>query len=164
MNARRIRTVLLLVTMISSVWYFFAYLSRWEWNRALIAGVVVVAAEVGLATILVLSRLDDLKRRTSQASDRADRIQAHLEAYPSRSQSFEWLRRPEQVGVFVPVLLGVGVIVSALAWVVERLARISSRPGDTTALSQDLAALAPPAGGFLAGDDPIDLLRRPGGG
>ena len=81
-SVRRIGVVLLLVTLVTSTWYFFAYLTWWEWNRALIAGVVMVAAEIGLVTILLLSRLDRLGRRIADAG-RAERIKARLDATPS---------------------------------------------------------------------------------
>ena len=126
---RRIGVVLLLVTLVTSIWYFFAYLTLWEWNRALIAGVLMVAAEVGLVAILLLSRLDSLSRRVADAG-RAERIKARLEAAPSGSKSFAWLRDPNQMNVFIPVLLGAGVLASGLAWLVERIARLTSRSGD----------------------------------
>ena len=157
---RRIGVVLLLVTLVTTVWYFFAYLTRWEWNRALIAGVLMVAAEIGLVAILLLSRLDSLSRRVTEAG-RAERIKSRLDAAPSDSKSFAWLRDPNQMNVFIPVLLGAGVLASGLAWLVERIARLTSRSGTTTSLSKDLAMLAPPEGGFLGGEDPIDLLQRP---
>lgn len=157
---RRIGVVLLLITLVTSVWYFFAYLTWWEWNRAMIAGVLMVAAEIGLVTILLLSRLDRLNRRIGDAS-RAELIKARLDAAPTRSESFAWLRDPNQMNVFIPVLLGAGVIASGLAWLVERIARLTSRSGTTGSLSKDLAELAPPDGGFLGGDDPFELLQRP---
>ena len=40
-------------------------LNRWEWNRALFFGLIVLIAEVGLATGLVLRRLDRLERTTA---------------------------------------------------------------------------------------------------
>jgi hypothetical protein len=157
---RKIAVILLLVTLVTSVWYFFAYLTWWEWNRALVAGILLVAAEVGLLTIFVLSRLDRLGRRIADTS-RAEQIRRRLDAAPTRSATFAWLRDPNRMNVFVPVLLGAGVIASGLAWLVERIARLTSRSGTTSALSTDLAELAPPEGGFLGGDDPIDLLQRP---
>ena len=65
------------------------------------------------------------------------------------------------MSVFVPVLLGAGLIASGVAWLVERIARLTSRAGTTSSLSKDLAGLAPPEGGFLGGDDPLELLQRP---
>jgi hypothetical protein len=117
---------------------------------------------VGLVTFLLLSRLDRLSRRLAETS-RAERIKGRLDAAPTRSKTFAWLRDPNQMNVFVPVLLGAGVVASGLAWLVERIARLTSRSGTTTSLSKDLAELAPPDGGFLGGEDPIDLLRRPVG-
>jgi hypothetical protein len=157
---KKIAAILLLVTLVTSVWYFFAYLTWWEWNRALVAGILLVAAEVGLLTMLVLSRLDRLGRRIADTS-RAEQIRRRLDAAPTQSQAFAWLRDPNQMNVFVPVLLGAGVLASGLAWVVERVARMTSRSGTTRSLSADLAELAPPEGGFLGGTDPIDLLQRP---
>ena len=81
---------------------------------------------------------------------------------PTTSSAFVWLRDPQQLGVFVPVLLGAGLIASGAAWLVERIARLTSRAGTTSSLSKDLAGLAPSEGGFLGGDDPLELLQRPG--
>jgi hypothetical protein len=161
MTVRRIAVVMLLVTLVTAAWYFFAYLVWWEWNRALIAGILLVAAEIGLVTTLLLSRLDRLGRQIADTS-RAARIKTRLDAVPDRSQSFKWLRDPQQLGVFVPVLLGAGLLASGAAWVVERIARVTSRGGTTGSLSTDLARLAPPEGGFLGGEDPLELLQRPG--
>jgi hypothetical protein len=162
MTVRRIAVVLLLVTLVTATWYFFAYLTWWEWNRALVAGILVLVAEIGLVTALVLSRLDRLGRQVADTTRQA-RIAARLDAAPpSRSSAFAWLREPQQMNVFVPVLLGAGILASGVAWLVERIARLTSRGGTTSSLSKDLAALAPPDGGFLGGDDPLDLLQRPG--
>ena len=87
---------------------------------------------------------DRLGRRIDEAG-RAERIKARLDAAPSSgSKSFAWLRDPNQMNVFVPVLLGAGVLASGLAWIVERIARLTSRSGNTTSLSRDLAGLASP--------------------
>ncbi len=161
MIARRIAVVLLLITLVTSAWYFFAYLTWWEWNRALIAGILLLGAEIGLVTILLLTRLDRVERQLVDAQ-RTARIKSHLDAAPNTSGTFAWLRDPHQLGVFVPVILGAGILASALAWLVERVARLTSRSGTTGALSRDLGELAPPDGGFLGGEDPLDLLQRPG--
>jgi hypothetical protein len=143
-----------------ATWYFLAYLAWWEWNRAVIAGIIVIGSEIGLVALLLVSRLDRLDRSDDERA-RIERIKARLEAHPDDPQPFAWLRRPDQLNVFVPVLLGAGLIVSSAAWVVERIARLTARGGTTDALSGELATLAPPDGGFLAGDDPIELLQRP---
>lgn len=162
MTARRIGVLLLLVTLVAAGWYFFAYLFWWEWNRALVAGVIMVGAEVALATLFVMARLDELRRKVDVASSRAERIRAHLDAAPSRGGRFAWLVKTDSMNVFVPILLGAGVLISGLAWLVERIARLTQRGNTNTGLVRQLAALAPPSGGFLsAEDDPLDLLQRP---
>jgi hypothetical protein len=162
MTARRIGILLVAVTFVAAGWYFFAYLFWWEWNRALVAGIVTVGAEVALGFLLVMARLDELRRKVDATSSRTDRIQARLDAAPSSEGRFAWLVQPKGFGVFVPILLGAGVLLSALAWLVEQLARMTQRSGTKDGLARELAALAPPAGGFLGGDhDPLDVLQRP---
>src|SRR5687767_10719720 len=109
--------------MLSSGAYLLVYLYRWEWNRALVAGVIFVAAEVALVATSLLKRLHAIEVKLDQRQDTAipmplDRIR---EAAPERGKPFEWLD-PTQMNVFVPVLLGAGVILSVVAHGVERLA------------------------------------------
>ena len=65
--------------------------------------------------------------------------------------------------MFIPVLLGAGAVLSALAWVVERLARATAGRAAEQGLATRLGALEPPTGGLLdGGADPLALLRGPG--
>jgi hypothetical protein len=48
----------------------FVYLYRWEWNRALVSGLIFLAAEIGMLAALVLDRLAKLDRRVDDI-DRA---------------------------------------------------------------------------------------------
>jgi hypothetical protein len=162
MKARRIGVLLVSVTLVAAAWYFFAYLFWWEWNRALVAGVMMVGAEVALGTLLVLAKLDELRRKVDASSSRAERIRAHLDAAPPGDSRFAWLVKTDNFNVFVPILLGAGVLISGLAWLVERIARYTQRGSSTDSLARQLADLSPPAGGFLgADDDPLELLQRP---
>ena len=43
-------------------------LNRWEWNRALFFGLIVLIAEIGLATGLVLRRLARLEYNSTRAN------------------------------------------------------------------------------------------------
>jgi hypothetical protein len=142
--------------------YFFVYLWRWEWNRALIAGVLFVATEVAIATATILNRLHRLGERLS-APDPA--VLARIrETAPPAHDHFEWLSpRSGRLGVFVPVLIGMGVVASGLAWLVERLARATAKPVLERGLAARLAPLAWPTGGLLpeADDDPLALLDGP---
>jgi hypothetical protein len=160
MSVRRLGLLALAATLGGSAWYVFVYLYRWEWNRAVISGVIFIAAEVALIGTLVIERLRRLERRIDQwerrpegAPDPAvlDRVR---ETAPAPSEPFAWLtRRSGDTAVFVPVLLGAGVVFSALAWVVERVARVSARPAAERSLARRLDSLALPGDGLLGADD-----------
>jgi hypothetical protein len=162
MRAGRIAAALGGVMMFFTALYFFVYLWRWEWNRALIAGVLFVATEVAMASAVVLSRLRRMEERI-QAPDPA--VLARIrETAPPAHDHFEWLSpRSGRLGVFVPVLIGMGVVASGLAWLVERLARATAKPVLERGLAARLAPLAWPTGGLLpeADDDPLALLDGP---
>jgi hypothetical protein len=66
------------------------------------------------------------------------------------------------MNVFVPVLMGAGVLLSGIAWVVERLARATVTPVAERGLAAQLDGLALPAHGFATAERaPLDLLRGP---
>ena len=66
------------------------------------------------------------------------------------------------MNVFVPVLMGAGVLMSGIAWLVERVARATVRPAAERGLAAQLDGLALPANGFVAVErQPLDLLRGP---
>jgi len=52
-----------LATLLVGALYMIVSLNRWEWNRALFFGLIVLIAEVGLATALVLRRIGQLAPR-----------------------------------------------------------------------------------------------------
>jgi hypothetical protein len=152
----RILTVVVLAT---SGAYLLVYLYRWEWNRALVSGVFFVAAEVALGFSVVLRRLRAIEARmgepagpraTLEAEPASSMAEQRLAATPvERHDPFAWLSPGDgRLGVFVPVLLGAGVMLSALAYLVERLAQVTAVPGLDRRLSRRLDVLAPPAGGL----------------
>jgi hypothetical protein len=104
--------------------YLLVYLYRWEWNRAVISGVFFIAAEIALATTLLLG---ELRRRTDVMHGATARTITDLNARRVR-EPFGWLTRNDRLGVFIPVLLGAGVLLSALAYVVERVAGTFAGP------------------------------------
>jgi hypothetical protein len=110
-------------TLAASGGYVLVYLYRWEWNRALTSGIIFLAAEVALVGWALDRKLSDL--RDDLDDSRARRIERHLgDARRSPSTAFAWLQ-PEHgaLNVFVPILMGAGLLLSALAWVTERVAR-----------------------------------------
>lgn len=166
MNARLIGIGVGLASLVASGSYVFIYLNRWEWNRALISGVIFVAAEVALATVLLHSRLRRLSLETAELREllREERTLGRLQATaPPARNYFAWISRPERMNVFVPVLMGAGVLLSGLAWGVERVARVTARPAMEQGLAHRLGALSPPTGGFVPPEDTLDRLRRPTG-
>lgn len=188
MTARRVGLLAAVVTLGASGWYVAVYLARWEWNRALMAGVIFVAAELGLLGLVLVDRLARLERRldehlpapgsvrvTTAASSAPDRpgaagsptrragrgepdprVLARVrDAAPSR-RPFAWLDPADRLSVFVPVLLGAGVVLSGVAWLVERIARLTGGTSLERGLASRLDVLALPPGGLLGGDDPPD--------
>ena len=170
MNARILRSLLGGATLAASGAYTFVYLYRWEWNRALMSAAIFIAAEVAVMGSVLAQRLKAISQRldaqTAAAGApatavRRERIQA---ARPPARVSFAWLARPEQMNVFVPVLMGAGVLMSGIAWVVERLARATVTPMAEKGLATQLGTLALPEGGFTSDRQrPVDLLRGPVG-
>jgi hypothetical protein len=159
-KANRIPSLLAVVVLAASGLYFFVYLWRWEWNRAVVAGVLFLAAEVGLATVLVLDRIRRLGEQV-----RPETLSRIHESAPPPRDHFAWLRPKDQMGVFVPVLMGVGAVAAALAWAVERLARATAGPVLERGLAGRMSALSWPAGGLGARPhrdaDPLGLLSGP---
>jgi hypothetical protein len=144
-----------IAVMVASGAYVFVYLYRWEWNRALISAAIFVAAEVGLVATLLFERLARVDRRMQALTSRErpipdERIRSRLQEHvPEPANPFAWLTR-SQTNVFVPVLLGAGVVLSGLAWLVDRIARATAGPVVESGLVRR-SALQPPAGGLLGG-------------
>ncbi|MGH9112980.1 MAG: hypothetical protein ACRDZN_11900 [Acidimicrobiales bacterium] len=162
-------------TLLASALYMIVSLNRWEWNRALFIGLIVLIAEVGHATGLVLRRL----ARLVHVSSRVDPAVANIirEARPPSPDRFAWLRESNQnLNVFITFLVGGGVMLSGIAWVVDRLASKSSSPAGEERLGRQLHPISYPSGGLLldditvlaqevpgANDDQIRQLLRRGG-
>jgi hypothetical protein len=132
--------LLAVVVLVASGSYLLIYLYRWEWNRALISGLVFVAAEVALATVVLAGRVSS-NRQPSASFDLA--LARLREAGVGRRRPFRWLEPRDRLGVFVPVLLGAGAILTALAYLVERLAEATAHVTVDRQLARRLALLAP---------------------
>lgn len=167
MTAGRMAKLLMGVVLAATGTYVFVYLWRWEWNRALLAGILFIAAEVAMATTMVMDRLRRLERRLD-APERARAVDPQTlariqESAPPPHEPFAWLRpQQDRFGVFVPILMGVGVVASALAWVVERLARATAGPAMERGLASRLDVMAWPDTPLMAADsDARSLLSGP---
>lgn len=144
--ARVVGRLIALVVLVFSGTYLLIYLYRWEWNRALVAGLFFVSAEVALIAGVILSRLRAIEDRLAEGPAPAPTPPpAGPDGKAGRRSPFGWLEPGEgQVGVFIPVLLGAGVILSGLAYVVERVARFTAAPVAEHDLAARMASLAPP--------------------
>jgi len=144
---RLVFRAILVAVLVASGTYLLVYLYRWEWNRALITGLLFLIAEVAFLGAVVVRRLVALERRIGDRPP-GPSSEADTPAPPTRREGddetpmFPWLE-PGSLGVFVPVLLGVGAILSALAYAVERIAAATAN-GDRS--DPRLATIALPPG------------------
>ncbi len=147
-------------TLLAGLLYMVVSLNRWEWNRALFFGLIVVIAEIGLATGLVLRRLARLEyeRKGDPAVARILR-----ETRPPSPDRFAWLRDSGQgLNVFITFLVGGGVLLSAIAWVVDRVASKTSSPTGEQALARQLEPISYPSGGLVLDDITVLAQEVPG--
>ncbi|MBF6328198.1 hypothetical protein [Nocardia transvalensis] len=161
---RKLGLIVAIGTVIATGAYVFVYLYRWEWNRAIMSATLFLAAEVALVAILLTNRLRALEARTARPAVAERRGTARIvrEAAPPPRVGFAWLARPDRMNVFVPVLLAGGVLLTGIAWVIERLARLTGKSATTRSIVRRLDRLTLPPNGFLEPvDDGTRLLRGP---
>ena len=151
MNAGRVARLLwhllALVVLGVSGAYLLIYLYRWEWNRALVSGLFFVAAEVVLVGSTILGRLRRIERRLEQPRGEGAGLSTSTVLRGPRdegSDPFPWLAGGDGFAVFVPVLVGIGVVLSAIAYLVERLAASTAPSSGDEGVSRRMAPLDPP--------------------
>ncbi|HKA92399.1 MAG TPA: hypothetical protein VKE97_01250 [Acidimicrobiia bacterium] len=147
-------------TLVAAGFYMIVSLNRWEWNRALFFGLIVLIAEVALATGLVLRRLARLEYRT-----RIDPqvMSALRETRPPAPDRFAWLRdTTTRPNVFITFIVGGGIILSAGAWVIDRVASKTSSPQGEQKLGRQLSRISYPSGGLLLDDVTVLAQEVPG--
>jgi hypothetical protein len=155
--------------------YTVTYLFQWQWMRAQIAGIAFVAALVVASTLAILARIRRLERRLdllttltlARTADPADPAAPGDPPDVEPRPDFPWLApatsapallalpllglaRPED-SVFIPVFLATGLVVAALASVVERISAL--RHGNPGPVVEHPAAAAP---------SPSPVARAPG--
>lgn len=164
-------------TLLAGALYMIVSLNRWEWNRALFFGLIVLIAEVGLATGMVLRRIARLEYNAKPGDPAV--VGILQETRPPSADRFAWLRESAQgksTNVFITFLVGGGVVLSGIAWVVDKVASKSSSPIGEERLARQLSPISYPTGGLLldditvlaqevpgANDDQIRQLLRRGG-
>jgi hypothetical protein len=139
-------------------------LYEWEWTRAMWMTVGFVAVEVALFGVLVLGRLKDLSAELER--DRAHQaVRGRLvEARPPSRDHFDWLRDATgRTNVFVTMVVGGGIILSGMLWLVDLVARRTTTPAMERRLAGRLQAIAPPVDGLAPPDDVLVAEDLPSG-
>lgn len=161
---RRIPIVILMLTLVASGAYVFVYLNRWEWTRALFVGMVFIAAEVALVGWLIMQRLARIERRVGAARDEMSELFDQTVLMRIRQtrpdyDRFGWLKESmSRTNVFITMVVGGGVLLSGLAWVVDRIAARTAVPAGERALARELGSIAPPSGHLIA--DEASLIAQ----
>jgi hypothetical protein len=148
-------------TVLAGAVYMVVSLNRWEWNRALFFGLVVLIAEVGLTTGLVLRKLGQL---TSAPRYDADTLAVLRDTRTPSPQRFAWLKESTrgQMNVFITFLVGGGVILSGIAWLVDRLASNTSTANAEERLAAQLKTISYPMGGLVVDEVTVLAQEVPG--
>ena len=149
-------------TLVAGAVYMIVSLNRWEWNRALFFGLIVLIAEVGLATALILRKLGQLDRRPGADPATLATLRSTRPPSPDR---FEWLKesaRGERLNVFITFLVAGGVLLSGVAWVVDQLGSRTSTPIGEERLAEKLGLISYPDGGLVVDDVTVLAQDTPG--
>ncbi|GAA3891984.1 hypothetical protein GCM10023084_50890 [Streptomyces lacrimifluminis] len=120
--------------------YVVVCLYRWQWQRAVLCGVLLLVVEVMLLGITLIGRLSRIEEQVRETQDqvresgrRQQDVLARLREAPVRQGAgrLRWLDEPaERTYVFVPVLMVTGVLLSGLAWGLQRVASVTARPAE----------------------------------
>jgi hypothetical protein len=160
---KRVAYASAILALLFSGIYMFVYLYRWEWNRALMAGVIFIAAEIAIGVAAVLERVKAIEKRLSEPDATQRRVLERIEeSGPESKARFSWLEEKSgELNVFIPVLLGAGVVASGIAWLVERLAGATAKPALERNLAARLAPISLPAGALAGpGEVTVSIPKR----
>jgi len=147
---RRLTWLLAGVTLVVAGAYSVVSLNRWEWNRALYFGLVFLAAEVALGFGLVLRRLGG---RLAAQGEPDPQVLARIRSTRPRVNRFEWLDPTSgRLNVFITMLVGGGIVLSGLAWLVDKVAASTTTPIQEQRLARDLGGIRYPRGGLVVDD------------
>ncbi len=117
---RKLSVAMLAFTLVLAGSWTALALYRWEWTRALWMTMAFVVAEVALVGVLVMHRLRELEEQIADTHDTAV-MRRLAETRPAATDHFEWLKEStNRTNVFVTMLLGGGVLVSGVLWVIDK--------------------------------------------
>ena len=148
---RKLVVLVLVVTLFVAGLLAMQALYAWEWSRAVWMTTGFVAVEVALVGILVLGRLKDVVARMDKANRDADQARHRLvQSRPAAPDRFAWLQESMgRTNVFVTFIIGGGVIVSGVLWIIDQIARRTATTTKEGRLADDLKSIAPPRDGLV---------------
>lgn len=152
---KKLPAILLVLTLVASGSYIAIYLNRWEWNRALFVTMIFVIAQIALIGWMVVQRLRTLEERVGEYRAAEEEIAREIlleirESRPDHDR-FAWLRdSATQHNVFITMVVGAGVALSALAWILDRIAETTVTPARERKLAAELTSIAFPPCGLVA--------------
>ena len=150
-------------TLLVAGGYSIVSLNRWEWTRALYFGLVFLVAEVGLAAAVILRKLGEMQADSHSRGDVDPEVLARLRETRPSPERFEWLNPVSgRTNVFITFLVGGGVLLSGLAWLVDKVAAGTTTPAGEERLAAQLGRIQYPRGGLLVDPQLRTLLRRAG--
>lgn len=148
-------------TFLAAGVYSVVSLNRWEWSRALYFGLVVLVAEIALATGLVLRKLD---RQAERGAGDRDEVRDILRSSRVSRDRFRWLA-PDQVtsrtNVFITMVVGGGILLSGLAWLLDKVAASTTTSLQEGRLAGDLTMIAYPDDGLVPDDVTVLAQQLP---
>jgi hypothetical protein len=148
-------------TLIGGTIYMVVSLNRWEWNRALFFGLIVLMAEVGLAAALLYRKLSRIDRAPTYQKEM---LAVLRDTRPEPPDRFAWLKEAARGGpnVFITFIVGGGLIIAGIAWVVDRFAARTSTAFAEERLAAELRSIAYPPGGLVVDDVTVLAQDMPG--
>ncbi len=149
-------------TLVAAGVYTVVSLARWEWSRALFFAIVFVAAEVLLATAVVLARLSRLDGEVAELRRARPSTLHALRSTRADHDRFAWLRMDpnrsvERTNVFITLMVGGGVLLSGGAWLLDKIASRTVDPRREARLSHQLDSIAYERGLVV---DEVNVLAR----
>jgi hypothetical protein len=160
------------IVMTTAGLYTAVSLARWEWSRALFFGLVFIAAELTVVAGALFAKLSTIERRiesveaaSSARSGPDPHILDALRSGRDEHDRFPWLEvDPRDVvtrtNVFITLVVGGGVLLTAGTWVIDKVASRTVDPGREAKLGQDLDAIAY-RGGLVVDDMEARARSRP---
>lgn len=150
------------LTLLMAGIYTVVSLARWEWTRSVFFAIVFVAAEVLLATAVILSRLTRLDGEVAELRRTEPTALHALRSTRGDQERFAWLRidpnrSVDRTNVFITLMVGGGVLLSGGAWLLDKLASRTVDPRREARLSRQLDSIAYERGLVV---DEVNVLAR----